>query len=126
MSNFYLYLIFAIAAIIINLLTQNILDYFLVNIYIQIFSGTLAGLLIKYFLDKKFVFGNPKVNTAKSFMLYSFFGGMLTPLWWSIELVFVFYFGTLLAQNIGALIGLTVCYYLKYLLDKKYVFVSKD
>lgn len=126
MSNLYLYFIFAVVATAVNLLAQNTLSYFAANIYVQILFGTTAGLLIKFLLDKKYVFKDSKINVAGSFLLYSLFGAMLTPLWWCIELAFVFYFGTLLAQNIGAIIGLTVCYYLKYLLDKKYVFASKD
>ena len=126
MSNLYLYFIFAVVATAVNLLAQNTLSYFAANIYVQILFGTTAGLLIKFLLDKKYVFKDSKINVAGSFLLYSLFGAMLTPLWWGIELAFVFHFGTLLAQNIGALIGLTICYYLKYLLDKKYVFVSKD
>ena len=126
MSNLYLYFLFAAIATAINLLVQNTLSYFAISIYVQILFGTTAGLLGKFLLDKKYIFKNSKINLAGSFLLYSFFGALLTPLWWGIELAFVFYFGTLLAQNIGALIGLTICYYLKYLLDKKYVFVSKD
>jgi len=126
MSNLYLYFLFAVVATAINLLVQNTLNYFAASIYVQILFGTTAGLIGKFLLDKKYVFKDSKINVAGSFLLYSLFGALLTPLWWVIELAFVFYFGTLLAQNIGAFIGLTICYYLKYLLDKKYVFIAKD
>lgn len=126
MSNLNLYFGFAVVATILNLICQNILIFLEYEVYLQILGGTLIGLLSKYYLDRQYVFKDTKTNIAGSFILYSLFGALLTPLWWLIELIFIYLFGTILAQNFGAILGLAICYYLKYLLDKKYVFNSLD
>ena len=126
MSNLNLYYGFAVVATILNLTCQNILIFLEYEIYLQILGGTLIGLVSKYYLDRQYVFKDAKTNIAGSFILYSLFGALLTPLWWVVEIIFIYLFGTVLAQNIGAIIGLAICYYLKYLLDKKYVFNSLD
>jgi len=126
MSNLNLYFGFAVVATILNLTCQNILIFLEYEIYLQILGGTLIGLVSKYYLDRQYVFKDTKTNIAGSFMLYSLFGALLTPLWWVIEIIFIYLFETILAQNVGATVGLAICYYLKYLLDKKYVFNSLD
>jgi len=126
MSNLNLYFGFAVVATILNLICQNIFIFLEYEVYIQILGGTLIGLVSKYYLDRQYVFRDTKTNIAGSFILYSLFGALLTPLWWVVEIIFIYLFGTVLAQNIGAIIGLAICYYLKYLLDKKYVFNSLD
>ncbi len=125
MSNLYLYFGFAVVATILNLICQNILIFLEYEVYLQILGGTLIGLVSKYYLDRQYVFKDTKTNIAGSFIMYSLFGALLTPLWWVIEIIFINLFGTILAQNIGAILGLAICYYLKYLLDKKYVFNSE-
>lgn len=125
MSNLYLYFGFAVVATILNLICQNILIFLEYEVYLQILGGTLIGLISKYYLDRRYVFKDTKTNITGSFILYSLFGALLTPLWWVIEIIFIYLFGTILAQNIGAILGLAICYYLKYLLDKKYVFNSE-
>ena len=57
------YTIFAIISMLSNLSTQRIVDFAIENvisekyaIYISMFFGTLAGLVIKYILDKKYIF----------------------------------------------------------------------
>tara|TARA_B100001939_G_C16934645_1_gene615494 strand:+ start:1474 stop:1854 length:381 start_codon:yes stop_codon:yes gene_type:complete len=122
MSNLYLYFGFAVVATVLNLICQNILIFLEYEVYLQILGGTLIGLVSKYYLDRQYVFKDTKTNIAGSFIMYSLFGALLTPLWWVIEIIFIYLFGTILAQNIGAILGLAICYYLKYLLDKKYVF----
>ena len=126
MSNLNLYFGFAVVATILNLICQNIFIFLEYEVYLQILGGTLIGLVSKYYLDRQYVFKDTKTNIAGSFILYSLFGALLTPLWWVVEIIFIYLFGTVLAQNIGAIIGLAICYYLKYLLDKKYVFNSLD
>ena len=122
MSNLYLYFGFAVVATVLNLICQNILIFLEYEVYLQILGGTLIGLVSKYYLDRQYVFKDTKTNIAGSFIMYSLFGALLTPLWWVIEIIFIYLYGTILAQNIGAILGLAICYYLKYLLDKKYVF----
>ena len=53
--------------------------------------GTIAGLIVKYFLDKNWIFNNYEKSIYKNmkyFMKYSFFGIATTLIFWSFELSF--------------------------------------
>ena len=70
------YSIFALISTLFNLLFQYF--SFLVyegfaSLYLAMFVGTLAGLIVKYVLDKKFIFYHEvenKKDDAKKFALY--------------------------------------------------------
>ncbi len=95
------------------------------SLYVAMFFGTLVGLIIKYTLDKRYIFYY-KVETKKEdlfkFILYSFMGVFTTLIFWGTELLFhrVFLFEA--AKFIGAAVGLTVGYATKYFLDMRFVF----
>ena len=126
MINIYILLVFI--SILLNLifqfLTSSIYSGFL-SIYISMFIGTLAGLVSKYVLDKKFIFKFKAENKrieAKTFFSYSLTGVFTTLLFWGIEISFHFIWGSEIAKYIGAFIGLSIGYSIKYFLDKKFVF----
>ncbi|MEA2019174.1 MAG: GtrA family protein [Campylobacterota bacterium] len=122
------YIVFAIISTIINLSFQYL--SFLVyegiySLYIAMFIGTLAGLVLKYILDKKYIFFHEtktkKENSIK-FFLYSLMGVFTTIIFWGFEIGFDYMFESQNAKYIGAVIGLTIGYIVKYYLDKKFVF----
>ena len=87
--------------------------------------GTLAGLLAKYVLDKKYIFYHKpenKMQDAKKFVSYTLTGVATTLLFWGTEISFDAVFSNEYAKYIGAVVGLTMGYISKYFLDKKYVF----
>ncbi|MBN1150255.1 GtrA family protein [candidate division WOR-3 bacterium] len=89
-------------------------------------AGTLAGLILKYILDKKYIFyyRTKKIShDINKFVLYSFLGGLTTVVFWSVELFFEFCVKLPSSKYIGAVLGLTIGYTLKYFLDKRYVFI---
>jgi len=93
------------------------------------FLGTLAGLVAKYLLDKKFIFYHTpkdKKEDAKNFMLYSFMGVFTTIIFWGTEIAFDTLSCHPYAKYIGAIVGLSIGYIIKYFLDKKYVFIHKE
>ena len=59
---------------------------------------------------------------TKKLLKYSFFAVFTTLIFWFTEYVFWVVYQTHTAREIGAIIGLSIGYYLKYNLDKKYVF----
>ena len=124
----FLYSIFAIIATLSNLYTQRlILSISKTNLFfiIAIFSGTLVGLLVKFFLDKKFIFfkKNKKYkNNSVIFSLYSLMGIISTSIFWGTESIFWIIWGNEKMREIGAILGLTLGYIVKYKLDKYYVF----
>ncbi len=97
--------------------------------YVAMFSGIIAGLVTKYILDKKWIFHHtPKNNkdNAIKFILYSFMGGITTMIFLVTEMAFYYLLPYPNAHYIGAVIGLTIGYSIKYFLDKKYVFIDKE
>lgn len=140
-SHFYLdtllmlaikYSIFAAISTLFNLLFQ----YFSFglysgfgSLYVAMFFGTLAGLIVKYVLDKKFIFYHEvkdKKDDAKKFALYSLMGVFTTIIFWGTEIAFNAILEGSNAKYIGAIIGLSIGYVIKYFLDKKYVFIHKE
>ena len=122
------YIIFAILATILNLLTQYISLKIIDFLYLAIVLRTLSGLVCKYILDKKYIFydiSNTKKDNAKKFILYSFMGVVTTFVFWGFELGFNYVFDFEFAKYLGAIIGLAIGYITKYFLDKKYVFTNK-
>ncbi|TYQ12823.1 UNVERIFIED_CONTAM: hypothetical protein Cloal_3858 [Acetivibrio alkalicellulosi] len=129
------YTVFAVISMLGNLITQHGVDIImegLINekyiIYIGMFFGTLAGLVIKYFLDKRYIFyyhTNSKTENAGKFLLYSFMGVFTTIIFWGFELSFDKLFEHEKAKYIGAVIGLSIGYVIKYNLDKRFVFKKK-
>ncbi len=128
MNIFFKYILFCVFATALNLYTQRIfLNYKLIELdyFYALLAGTLIGLLTKYILDKKFIFHNENnsvSNNFNKFFLYSFNGIFTTMIFWSFESFFYFFFGGNLAREVGAVIGLSIGYFLKYKLDKKFVF----
>ncbi len=93
-----------------------------------IFMGTLIGLIIKYVLDKRYIFNYKTKSTSENtgkFIMYSFMGVFTTAIFWAFELIFDSVFDPYYAKYIGAIIGLTIGYVIKYNLDKRFVFNSK-
>ena len=93
--------------------------------YIAMFFGTLTGLVAKYILDKKYIFYyvvKDKKEDSQKFILYSIMGIFTTVIFWGFELSFDVIFESEVAKYIGAVVGLSIGYVVKYFLDKKFVF----
>ncbi|MDW8002928.1 MAG: GtrA family protein [Deltaproteobacteria bacterium] len=95
------------------------------SLYIAMAFGTLAGLVVKYVLDKHYIFyvtiGSLKEDATK-FILYSLMGVLTTAIFWGVEILFNAVFSWDSAKYLGATLGLTIGYFTKYKLDKRYVF----
>ena len=127
MNIFFKYVLFCVVAIFVNLTSQRIfIELIFVDNYISaILFGTLTGLISKYILDKNYIFkdfDHSLKNNSKKFTMYSFNGIFTTIIFWGIESLFYFVYSTNFARELGAIIGLSIGYFLKYKLDKKYVF----
>ncbi len=126
------YTIFAVISTLFNLLFQYL--SFLVyegfaSLYVAMLIGTLAGLVVKYILDKKFIFYHKvenKKDDAKKFALYSLMGIFTTIIFWGTEIAFDALSSNENAKYLGAIIGLSIGYIIKYFLDKKFVFIDKE
>jgi putative flippase GtrA len=127
MNIFLKYILFCIVAAFVNLATQRISlkIIFVDHYFVALLIGTLSGLFTKFFLDKNYIFNDfdhSLKNNSKKFTLYSFNGICTTFIFWGTESLFYFVFATDFARELGAVIGLSIGYVLKYRLDKKIVF----
>ena len=87
--------------------------------------GTVAGLLVKYALDKRYIFrfrARDVAHDSRIFILYSVMGSATTCIFWGVELAFNHVYGTAAMRYAGGFIGLAIGYLAKYYLDKRFVF----
>ena len=94
-------------------------------LYIAMILATGFTLLLKFWLDKKYLFEfkfNKLSNMSKKFSLYSINGIFTTILFWIIETIFYLIFENKIMLLFGAFLGLSISYVVKYYLDKKIVF----
>lgn len=121
------YLAFALAATAVNLGLQWVwLDLYQGPFALPaaLVLGTLAGLVTKYLLDKRWIFGDRSTGAAthaRKFSLYSAMGLVTTAIFWGTELLF----GAVLGPDwvlAGGALGLAIGYVLKYRLDRRFVF----
>jgi putative flippase GtrA len=122
------YGLFAMVATAANILCQEAvfsvyMGYY--RVFVSLFVGTVIGLLVKYVLDKKYIFYFQAKNhrhDAHVFILYTLMSVLTTIIFWGFELGFDYWFGSKVMRYTGAVIGLAIGYYLKYRLDKRFVF----
>ena len=126
-----LYLLFAGMSTLINISTQMLwLEVYKGAYAIEssILVGTLIGLPLRYILEKRYIFTFKSKNinqNAKVFLLYNIMGVFTTIIFWGFEYSFHLIFLTNKMRYLGAAIGLFLGYFIKYQLDKRYVFVHK-
>lgn len=99
------------------------------SLYVAMLLGTIGGLGMKYNLDKIFVFNYQTKNFSedgKKFIIYSLLGIVTTIIFWAVEITFDALSDSPVAKYIGALLGLSIGYVIKYFLDRRYVFTSKE
>ena len=122
------YTIIAIIATLANIGGQELVVQlwpFEYLITLSIFFGTGIGLVVKYLLDKRYIFqftADSLSHDAKLFVLYTAMGVITTAIFWGVEWSFHVIFQTKEMRYLGAVIGLTIGYIIKYRLDKHYVF----
>jgi len=126
------YSLFAVIATLVNLGTQWLLllldpsqpasEYWLL---LALVAGTGTGLIAKYILDKRWIFYYQTATAkddAQRFSLYTLMGIFTTVIFWGCELSFHYLLAADYAKYLGGAIGLSIGYYVKYQLDKRFVF----
>lgn len=122
------YTAFAVVAVLVNLLVQRVVllgGESVIWFGLAMGAGTLAGLVVKYVLDKRWIFydvTSGAVAQGKQFGLYSLMGIVTTVIFWVSETTFWAIWGTDFARELGAVIGLSIGYITKYQLDRRFVF----
>lgn len=122
------YAIFALIATAANIGAQDLVirSYSgAFNIFASVVVGTGIGLVVKYILDKRYIFrfrARSVAHDSHTFALYTVMGLITTVIFWGSEFGFHFFFETKEMRYLGGIIGLTIGYLTKYHLDKRYVF----
>ena len=126
------YASFAVVATIANLATQRLIllfgdtgDYFAAAVG----GGTIVGLVIKYALDKRWIFYDFETgvkNHGRKFSLYTAMGLITTAIFWGTETAFWLIWQTDMMRELGAILGLSVGYVVKYNLDRRFVFTDRQ
>lgn len=126
------YTLFAVVATLVNFSTQELVVHSFTitfSFWIALISGTLTGLICKYYLDKKYIFHyytNRLSQDTRLFVLYALMGVITTCIFWGFEITFHELFSNPLMRYVGGAMGLTIGYIAKYQLDKRYVFSKSE
>lgn len=126
------YAAFAVVATLANLAMQRIvLSYGETTVYFvaAVGAGTLVGLVIKYILDKRWIFYDFDTGVkshGQKFTLYTAMGVITTIIFWGTETAFWMIWQTDIMRELGAILGLSVGYVVKYHLDRRFVFTSNQ
>ncbi len=124
------YSAFAVLATLANLATQRsvlALTEGTQGFALAVVSGTAVGLLLKYILDKRWIFFDTTSGIAvhgRKFTLYTVRGLVTTLIFWGSETTFWLVWQTDLMWELGAVLGLFIGYVVKYNLDRRYVFTD--
>lgn len=121
---------FAVLATIANLGAQRLVLALIegtLGYGLAVFTGTAVGLVLKYVLDKKWIFFDQSSGLGthtRKFSLYTLMGVVTTLIFWGSETAFWWIWQTHAMRELGAVIGLAVGYLVKYNLDRRFVFSS--
>lgn len=126
------YTVLALIATIANISSQDIslrLYDGLYSVMASVLVGTAVGLIVKYILDKKYIFqfqAKNSLHDTQIFTLYTIMGIATTVIFWGFEFGFDYVFQSKEMRYTGGIIGLAIGYYIKYQLDKRFVFVKRE
>ena len=127
-----LYTLFAVLSTAINIGSQMLSIWIYkgpLSVEISILVGTVMGLPLRYFLEKRYIFNFTSknlVHDGKLFVFYSAMGVITTLIFWGTEYAFHLIYDTDFMRYLGGVLGLSIGFYVKYQLDKKYVFVNSS
>lgn len=122
------YITFAVIATAANIGSQDLvvrLYQARFDILASVLVGTAVGLIVKYILDKRYIFrfySRNALHDTQVFVLYSLMGLITTVIFWGFEFGFHLAFESKGMRYLGGVIGLAIGYLVKYRLDKRYVF----
>jgi len=124
------YAAFAVIATIANLGVQRLVlthNSNWLSFALAVGAGTLVGLIIKYILDKRWIFsdlGTGMRAHGQKFSLYTATGLITTTIFWGTETAFWLIWQADIMREFGAVVGLSIGYVVKYKLDRQFVFTD--
>ena len=124
------YVVFAVIATLANLAAQEVVIRLapVAPLTLSILAGTVAGFVLKYLLDKRWVFDDGYHGHRQELQkvtLYGAFSVGTTLIFWGFEIAFWTIWRTDLAKYTGAVLGLAIGYAAKFMLDRTFVFKER-
>lgn len=122
------YTVFAVLATLVNLGAQRLVLGLGGALLVAMVVGTGLGLVVKYALDKRWIFDDRSSGIAahsRRFSLYTLMGVATTLIFWGFEATFWHIGQTQMAREVGAVLGLGIGYGVKYVLDRRFVFTAQ-
>ena len=131
MTIFVRYVLFAVVATLVNLAAQEVAIRLspVAPLTVSILAGTAAGFVVKYVLDKRWIFYDAYTShrdEARKITLYALFSVATTLVFWGFEVAFWTIWRTDFAKYAGAVLGLAIGYAAKFALDQTYVFRERS
>jgi len=123
-----LYALFAAISTAVNIGSQIVVHRLVtgpLELILALAVGTGAGLVVKYILDKRYIFAFTTTGLAhdgRLFVLYAAMSVVTTAIFWLFEFAFATAFASEALGYVGGVIGLAIGYVTKYQLDKRFVF----
>ncbi len=105
------YVILALLATVVNIACQDIVVRSLTGkwaLWLSVLAGTAAGLLFKYYMDKRYIFdfvADGFGHDTRTFAVYTLMGLVTTLIFWGFEFGFEWLFNDRLLRYLGAVIG---------------------
>lgn len=124
------YALFACIATAVNIAVQagvSALYNQAFHLMVAMACGTVAGLVPKYFLDKRWIFADRSTgldNHVRKFTLYTAMSVATTLIFWATEFSFDRIGHGGVTRYVGAVLGLVLGYWAKYRLDRRLVFAA--
>jgi putative flippase GtrA len=127
MTIFVRYVVFAALATLANLAAQEFVVRLspIAPLTMSILAGTAMGFATKYVLDKNWIFYDAYTShrdEVRKIALYALFSVVTTLIFWAFEVSFWTIWHTDFAKYTGAVLGLSLGYTAKFVLDQSYVF----
>jgi putative flippase GtrA len=129
MNQLAIYVVCVVISSVANYIAQESFYWKWPYVEIAMLFGTGVALVVKYILVKKYAFAfkpRNRSHEAQVFFVYGLLGVLTTFLFWGIELGFHYYIPMTYSRQIGTVVGLLVCGYIKFIMDRDYVFNAKQ
>ena len=97
------------------------------DVEISILLGTLVNVPFRYIVEKIYIFNFKSLNwkhDSQIFVLYLYSSVFTTLIFWTVEYCFYIFFASDLMRYLGGILGLSIGFFIKYQLDRKYVFIK--
>ena len=125
------YVLFAAIATVANLAAQEAVIRLAppAALALSIGAGTVVGFVVKYVLDKKWIFFDRFTShreEARKLSLYGLFSVVTTLVFWGFEVAFWTIWRTDVAKYAGAVLGLAIGYVAKFMLDGAFTFRERN